>query len=313
MDNRIIFLGGSPRSGTTLVQNMLDSHPDILGGPEFLHLPDVLALRQKLQVSVNKGWINLICSSDMVDAQIRAFIDNIFLSFADAHSAKYVSEKTPENVLVFEGLLDLYPSAKFIHIVRDPRAIVASLLAVGNKARSNDQIPATHTENVISAIEYVKKCLKAGFRAAEKCPEQVHTVLYEKLVCDPESESEKLCKFLELDVDEAMLKPGEKSHLGEAAITVNSGQIWFDKNSYNSNPNTASLEKWKNQLSAHEQLIVRQQFSGMKELVALGYCFDEDDRGSEFSAGAKITAAIVVLRAKISSKFSRQVRKRVNV
>ena len=43
--SRFIFVGGAPRSGTTLVQNMLDSHPDILGGPEFIHIPDIINLR----------------------------------------------------------------------------------------------------------------------------------------------------------------------------------------------------------------------------------------------------------------------------
>lgn len=44
---RLIFTGGAARSGTTLVQNILDSHPDIVGGPEFLHLEDLMAFKKK--------------------------------------------------------------------------------------------------------------------------------------------------------------------------------------------------------------------------------------------------------------------------
>jgi len=288
---------------------MLDSHPDILGGPEFLHLPDVLALRHKMQASVNRGWIDLICSSEQVDTQIRNFINGIFLAFADTHSAKFVSEKTPENVLVFEGLLDLFPGARFIHIVRDPRATVASLLSVGKKARSNSQTPAIHTANIMSAVEFVKKCLKAGFRAAEKSPENVYTIIYEKLVADPETECQKLCNFLDVNLHEEMLKPGEKVHLGEAAITVNSGQIWFDKDSYNSNPNTASLEKWKTQLRKDEQLIINKQFSRMKNMTVLGYCFDGDETGSDFDTGTKMAAAAVEFRSKVVNGLVRRVRR----
>ena len=57
---RFVFIGGSPRSGTTLVQNILDSHPVICGGPEFHHLPDIMNLRKALRDSIAKGWIDLI-------------------------------------------------------------------------------------------------------------------------------------------------------------------------------------------------------------------------------------------------------------
>ena len=157
-DKRLIFVGGPPRSGTTLLQNMLDSHPDILGGPEFLHIPDIIKLRNLLQSSISREWINLICSHDEIEKYIHSLISNTLLSFADKHGGKMYSEKTPENVLAFPELVDILPSAHFIFVVRDPRAIVASLLSVGKKARSKGETPAPYTVNVHAAIKHTIHC-----------------------------------------------------------------------------------------------------------------------------------------------------------
>ncbi|MEM7220372.1 MAG: sulfotransferase [Pseudomonadota bacterium] len=282
---RLIFLGGSPRSGTTLAQNMLDSHPDVLGGPEFLHLRDIVDLRRKLSISVTKEWITLFCDQAAVDAQVRGMILNFLLPFADRHDAQRLSEKTPENVLVFPELLELLPESYFVFVVRDPRATVASQLSVGKRAVAKGEKPAYFTKDVSASVRFVRQCLAAGFRAVEKAPDRVYVLVYERLVNDPEGEGRRLCEFLGLPWDEQMLRPGEQSHLGEAAITTNSQEIWYDKDTYYSNPNTASLEKWREQLSAAQQLVINKEFRGMKPLAALGYDFSDatSGLGAEFA------------------------------
>ncbi|MCC6208462.1 MAG: sulfotransferase, partial [Gammaproteobacteria bacterium] len=248
---RLIFLGGAPRSGTTLLQNILDMHPDILGGPEFLHIPDIMKLRGKLRDSVARGWIDLICSADVVDESMRNLVAGFLLTFADRHGARLLSEKTPENVLVFPSLVELFPESKFIHIVRDPRATVASLLEVGKKARRKGEMPAQFTRDVQSAIGHVRRCLDSGFSASRVAPDKVYTAVYERLIRDPEAEGRQICRFLGVEWVPEMLRPGEKRHMGESAITVNSKEIWYDAQTYNSNPRPDSLEKWRETLAAH--------------------------------------------------------------
>ena len=305
MQERIIFLGGSPRSGTTLVQNMLDSHPDILGGPEFLHIPDIIQLRNKLQGSVSKGWIDLICSAEKVDEEIRALLTNMLIPFADRHDSKLISEKTPENVLVFSKLVKLFPQSKFLLVVRDPRAIIASMLQVGQKARSKGEEPAFFTANTRSAISYVKRCFEEGFKASHAAPGKIHTIVYEKLVLNPEQEAQKICEFLDVPWSNEMLKPGEKKHMGETAITTNSNEIWFDAKTYNSNPNTASLEKWRNQLTLSQQLEINKTFSKSEDLKNLGYEF----KLSNISRFAKLYALISYIITKLNFKIINKIRK----
>lgn len=308
VENRLIFLGGAPRSGTTLLQNILDMHPDILGGPEFLHLPDIMQLRGKLRDSVARGWIDLICSAEDVDGRIRDLVTGFLLTFADRHGAKFLSEKTPENVLVFPRLVEVFPDSKFIHIVRDPRATVASLLEVGKKARRKGESPAPFARDVQAAIRHVHRCLASGFEAARVAPDKVHTVVYERLIRDPEAEGREICRFLGVAWTPEMLRPGDKKHLGESAITVNSKEIWYDAQTYNSNPRADSLEKWRGTLAAHEKLMVARAFLGSEELRRLGYDFTPDDLNLVDRARGAATVGMFELRRRLGGVLRRRAR-----
>jgi hypothetical protein len=277
MEQNLVFVGGSARSGTTLVQNMLDSHPDVLGGPEFLHLPEIVRLRNSMQENVARGWIDKICSHEDVDARFHALILDFLLPFAARHDAKLLSEKTPENVRVFPELVELLPNSKFIMVVRDPRAIVSSMLQVGRRASKKGVKVQEFTRNVDAAINYIKRCMDAGFKAAANSPDHVLTVAYENVVRDPQAETKKICEFLEISWDAAMCSPGEKKHMGESAITVESGEIWYSADQYYANPHTAGLDKWKTTMSPWQVIKISKAFENYHELVKLDYDFNLTD------------------------------------
>ena len=86
--SRLIIVGGAARSGTTLLQNMLDSHPDICGAPEFHHLPDLVRLRKRIHQNISKNWIDLICSYDEVDKAIASLAEELLLPLANKHNQK---------------------------------------------------------------------------------------------------------------------------------------------------------------------------------------------------------------------------------
>lgn len=271
--HRLIFIGGSPRSGTTLVQNMLDAHPLILGGPEFLHLPDIIELRRKLLSSINREWIDLICTRDDVDHYVISLIEKLFLSLADKHHCEFYSEKTPENILVFSDLIELFPEAHFIQIIRDPRATASSMYQVKQRAIGKGLKPPVFTVNTATSIAYIKRCLDAGLKASKQAPEKVLTIVYEHLLAYPEEESKKVCKFLGMDWNDLMLRPGDKEHLGSRAITIKSNEIWYDSKTYNQNLAIQNAEKWKKELPLGQQLRVTMAFKDNRELIRYGYDF----------------------------------------
>ncbi|WP_459947609.1 sulfotransferase family protein [Desulfocastanea catecholica] len=271
--SRLIFVGGPPRSGTTLVQNILDSHPEILGGPEFLHLPGMVKLRKEIHKSIMQNHIDIICTRSEVDSWITSFVTNIFLRLADQNECKLYSEKTPHNVLVLSELMELFPEAYFIQVVRDPRAIVSSLQQVGKRAKEKKVHQPNFTLNVSSSISFVKQCFDAGFSVARKGDSKILTIVYENLIKNPEQETKKICKYLGLEWNESMLFPGEKKHLGEKAITSNSGEIWYNDQMYNRNIDEGEVQKWKKNLTLSQQIMVTLAFEDYQELITCGYDF----------------------------------------
>jgi hypothetical protein len=267
---RLIFVGGSPRSGTTLVQNMLDSHPDILGGPEFLHLPDIMYLRKKLYQSIDKGWIDLICSHEDVDDGIRNQIENFFLPLADKESCAFYSEKTTANVLIFDELMRLFPGAHFVNIISDPRATIASMLKVGQRGDKEGWVTQDFTHSVTAAIEYITSCFDAAFEAESSGSCKIITVVYERLVSDPVAETKRLCDFIGIEWSEEMVRPSAKEHIGGKAIC---NKVWYEEKRFNSDPETRHIDKWKNQLTNTQQILIAAAFREYDALRELEYDF----------------------------------------
>jgi hypothetical protein len=266
---RFIFVGGAPRSGTTLMQNMLDSHPGILGGPEFLHLGRIVGLRNALRASSVEGATDAFAAPEAIDRRIRALIEDLLLPLADRHAAPLLSEKTPSNVLVFGELVELFPQARCIFVLRDPRAVVASMLAVGARAAAGGRRAQPFTRSLRAAVRHVGECLEAGFAAAAAHPGRILTVTYEALVTEPEAETRRICGFLGLDWDPAMLAPGAAEHLGMRAITATG--LWYDADSFRRDPDPDGLHKWRDRLTALQAARVAAAFAGSAALARHGY------------------------------------------
>jgi protein-tyrosine sulfotransferase len=293
--DELIVIGGPPRSGTTLVQNILDMHPDIIGGPEFLHLPDIVKLRQQLFTSLSRGWLDVYCTHEQVDTQLRVLLESLLGQVRAGQEARIISEKTPQNVFAFSAIAELFPGARFINVVRDPRAIVASLLQVYTRAKKKGvTVYPDYTTNTSAAIRYTRKCFNAGFAASHRFPDRIYTLSYENLVCHPETETKNLCNFLGIEWQTAMLRPSTKQHLGEKPITAKSGEIWYDKKDYYRDPDLTSLEKWKDTLSVVQQAMVTRAFKDSADLIRLGYNL----KIKEFTWKARASASLVELGGK---------------
>ncbi len=271
----LIFVGGAPRSGTTLVQNILDSHPDICGAPEFHHVRDIVELREKIQTTAARGWIDEICTREGIDSYLCNLLEQFLLPIGEKTNSRFVSEKTPSNVLVFPQLLRICPEALFIHVVRDPRAVICSLLQVGLRAKRKGMEAVSRglgaprfTRDFLAAASYVQACHAAGFAASRMCPQRVLTVVYEQLVKETGSETRNICGFLGVKWCNEMLHPGKIRHLGEKPIA---NEIWYDSARYNRDPDPSEIDKWRRQLKSTYQIMAMQLFGDSDDLRRLGY------------------------------------------
>lgn len=277
--SRLIFVAGPPRSGTTLVQNMLDSHPRIVGAPEFRHVQHLVETRNRLHRDIDQGSIAEFSTKHEIDARVGELIEALLLPLGERFGCEFISEKTPRNVLVFPELLDLFPAARFIFVVRDPRAVVASLLRVRERMLKRGIRPTGPTATLAAAIAHTREYLTAGFHARAKDSERVLNVRYEDLVADPMVETKRICEHLALDWDEALITPSRFQHLGATAITDASGNVWYTREEFNQDPDPHRANAWWQSLNGAQKARICRAFCDDRDLSLLGYDLSVDSLG----------------------------------
>jgi hypothetical protein len=270
--DRMIIVGGSPRSGTTITQAVLDSHPKIFGGPEFDRLPDIAKTRGQLLDSLAAGRIVDFCDRDAINASFGRLIESLLYPAMQRHGASYISEKTPSNVLEFEALLEMLPGAKFVEVVRDPRAVVNSMLSVAGRHRQKGLEPPDSIATLHDAIQTLVKHINAGFAAYQKHPDRVFRLKYEDLVLSPEATTRKLFDYLGIEWDSRVLSPGKATHAALDQARVADGGLWDAAGGFFDLFDT-SLNAWEDRLGEHPKALVTQVFRASRAYRELDYAF----------------------------------------
>jgi hypothetical protein len=193
---RKLFLVGCPRSGTTWLQIVLASHPEIVTVRET-HLFDtymahVYRLRESETNAAQTDGISRILPGAAFDDAVRAFCDHVFAAIAARRpEAAVLLEKTPANVLHHRVIRRLYPDALFLHLVRDPRAVAASMLAANREAWGK-WAPA----NVFHAAQTWYQYVHAGYRELSAYGKSVLQLRYEDALQAPDAALARICGWL---------------------------------------------------------------------------------------------------------------------
>ncbi|KAH0561378.1 hypothetical protein KQX54_016486, partial [Cotesia glomerata] len=125
----LIFIGGVPRSGTTLMRAMLDAHPDVRCGQETRVIPRILQMgshwlrSERENVRLSEAGI----SKEVLDSAIAAFSLEIIARHGEP--APRLCNKDPLTLKMGSYILELFPNAKFLFMVRDGRATVHSIIS----------------------------------------------------------------------------------------------------------------------------------------------------------------------------------------
>jgi hypothetical protein len=186
-----IFVIGSPRSGTTLLRLILDSHPRISCGEETHFLRDLEAI-------VGRNW-PLVATYGLDREWWLEHIRALYADFqtevlARSGKARW-AEKDPTYTLHLPFIEELFPHAVYVHLLRDGHDVVASFRdRWGYKSAAR----AARTE----WARYVQ----AARALQARLPEQRFLELrYEQLVAEPEVQGQRLFTFLGEDWDPAVL------------------------------------------------------------------------------------------------------------
>lgn len=209
----LIFIGGMPRSGTTLMRVMLDAHPNVRCGEETRVVPRILRTRKEwTRNHKEKARLTEAGISDKVlDRAVRAFIMNIIEHHGEP--APYLCNKDPFTMKYGVYLSQLFPKAKFLLMLRDGRAVVHSIISrkvtVSNFDLKNPKKCLQRWNAIIE--EMYNQCLHIG-------PTRCMPLYYEQLSLHPDLWMRRVLTFLEIPWSENVLhhqdfigKPGGAS------------------------------------------------------------------------------------------------------
>ena len=220
--DNVVFIVGCPRSGTTWLQQLLASHPKARTGTEsFLFSwfigPQLRRWHKRMNqnVSVPLGLGGYFRQEEFI-RNLKRYLHVLMRPMVgNLQRGEFFIEKTPNHALYIEEIMELLPNCKVVHILRDARDTVASLLAA-SKAKT---LHWWHSDSAKECAKLWVETVKAVKTASEKVPSgQLYELKYRDLKASTEVELTKLCKFLSLDWDkESMLDAIHRNHPAMAA------------------------------------------------------------------------------------------------
>lgn len=196
----VVFIGGMPRSGTTLLRVMLDSHPDIRCGGETRVIPRLLNLRNTWLKAPfeSRRLLEAGITADVLDNAIGEFMLEIIVRHG--RPAKRLCNKDPFTLKSAVYIRSIFPSSQFLFLVRDGRAVAHSIIS------------RKVTISGFNLTDY-RQCLMKWNSATKSMYDQCNSlgssvclpVYYEQLVLHPEKTLKEVMRFLRLPWNDSVL------------------------------------------------------------------------------------------------------------
>ena len=271
------FLLGHDRSGTTMLRLILD-RGDVAVPPESMFLLDVdpgQPAEDVLRAAWNHPRVQLWglpgkppalpAGLNGMDA-FRFAVTAPFVAYAAREGKGRWGDKTPAYIGHVDRLAEIWPDARFVHLIRDGRDVALSVMNV-----------PFGPNNAWAAARSWASVIRQGHKAAARYPGRLLEVRYEDLVSKPAETVALLCDFLGLDYYDDMLAIEQT----DRSKVVADQSAWF-ANVW-SGITTAAVGKWRTELTPRQIEVFETVAGG--ELRALGY-----ETSDAASAGALVPA-----------------------
>ncbi len=265
---------GSGRNGSTLLNRMLNQHPDLFLPSEQYFLGNSIAKFKLYNWLLWRDLVKVVTGelmretgshtwdfspnevfrtiNESEDKSLQRMIDTIFRTYGEKHKRFTTwGDTTPLNTYYLPEIWSVYPKAKYVFLMRDGRDVVDSYRRGGEKHLGELSIPenaVSHWKHSIRQYDWLQK------RTA------VHLVCYEELVAQPDEVLASLCEFLAIDYTEELLNFHQQSPESELYQEPQHSNIFKPLS-------TESIGKWKASFKENDPI-----FSSIrKELNRFGY------------------------------------------
>ena len=304
-----VFIGGHPRSGTTLLGDLIGAHSDCICTPESQFKISVYR-RQNLQGNdaldvgktaeiIGNHWRFRIWGIDVAEIpyseihSYRELILGIVKAYANKFSRPHAGmwiDHTPANIQYADTLAELFPTARFIHLVRDGRAVAASIIPLDWGANTIDRA-------AYSWKEYISYGIAAEAFLGD---DRILRVRFEDLIHQPHRTLERICLFLHLQYQPRMMQGGGFRVPGYTSV---------QHTLIGKEPNAQRAHAWEKKLTPR-QIEIFESIAG-ELLSSLGYPLTFGNSARKMNVMDKMVSGIQeIYKGKIANKFRRQERKK---
>jgi hypothetical protein len=258
--NPYLFIVGCPRSGTTLLQRLLDAHPQLAVIDETRWVDHWYRERKGI---TREGFVTGELITRLLDLPRFArlglgreeleglldvdrplsypgFVARLYDLYGRSRGKSLVGDKTPRYVRSIPILHELFPDTRFVHLIRDGRGTSLSVVNWRKADKLATTFPTWGEHPVATAALWWEWQVRLGREAGALLGSRLYyEIRYEALVADPEHELEALCDFLDLTFDEAMLRFHEGRERRESGLSAKSA--WL--------PPTPGLRDWRTEMA----------------------------------------------------------------
>lgn len=228
---RPVFIVGMPRSGTTLTEQIISSHPAVHGAGELAKVPDLQreVTREFAEQNVQLGYPGWMTKLDAgrIGELAEAYLEHIGELAGD--EPLRVTDKMPHNFMNLGLIAVMFPNARVIHCKRDPVDTCLSCF------RQNFAMPHAYSTNLGTVGHHYRQYQRLMAHWREVLPIEFYEVQYEELVGDQERISRELIDFCGLEWDDACLRFNEQKRNVKTASVWQVRQPIYKK----------SVKKWK--------------------------------------------------------------------
>ena len=192
-DLKCVFIMGTPRSGTTLLQKIIEKHSNFFSIQcetalfSFQNIFD--KKRNHFDLSKKELKDIIKASSSQVE-----FFNNAVSYLTAKNNNQIFVEKTPQHINNLNSLIKFFPNSKFVTITRDGRDCYCS-------AKKQPYIP--QSSSVTRFAKYYAKCINNGIKSSQNS--NLYNIYYERLVTNTSEELKKLMRFLESNFEESQI------------------------------------------------------------------------------------------------------------
>jgi len=258
--NPYLFVVGCPRSGTTLLQRMLNHHPQLAVANDTHFIP--LAIKN-VRLGVDPPltfelieWVRgyrRFARLGLSDAAVSEaaekartysdFVSALYSELGSLHGKPLAGEKTPDYCRHLPRLHTLFPWVRTIHLIRDGRDVALSTLEWAREDKGPGKLALWREEPVAVCALWWRWQVSFGVRdGVDLGPAKYQEVRYEELVAEPERTLRGIATFLDLPFTPEMLAYHEGKTRHKPGLSAKAA--WL--------PPTPGLRDWRTQMAARD-------------------------------------------------------------